>query len=41
MTGWERLGIGGLSQGFLSGGLSPSVALDDALGAIAALDVTS
>ena len=24
MTGWERLGIGGLSQGYLSGRLSPS-----------------
>jgi hypothetical protein len=30
MTGWERLGIGSLSQGFLSGRLSPSAALDDA-----------
>ena len=28
MTGWERLGIGGLSQGYLSGQLSPSVASD-------------
>ena len=26
MTGWERLGIGGLSQGFLSGRLSPVLA---------------
>ena len=31
MTGWERLGIGGLSQGYLSGRLSPSAVLDDAL----------
>jgi hypothetical protein len=39
MTGWERLGIGGLSQGFLSGRLSPSAALDDALaGAVASAD---
>ena len=38
MTGWERLGIGGLSQGFLSGRLSPSAALDDALAGIAASD---
>lgn len=38
MTGWERLGIGGLSQGFLSGWLSPSAALDDALAGIAAID---
>ena len=30
MTGWERLGIGGLSQGYLSGRLSPSAVLDDA-----------
>jgi Asp-tRNA(Asn)/Glu-tRNA(Gln) amidotransferase A subunit family amidase len=38
MTGWERLGIGGQSQGFLSGRLSPSAALDDALAGIAAID---
>ena len=38
MTGWERLGIGGLSQGYLSGRLSPSVVLDDALAGIAAID---
>ncbi len=38
MTGWERLGIGGLSQGFLAGRLSPSAALDDALAGIAAID---
>jgi len=31
-------GIGGLSQGFLSGRLSPSAALDDALAGIAAID---
>ena len=35
MTGRERLGIGGPSQGFLSGRLSPSAALDDALAGIA------
>ena len=38
MTGWERLGIGVLSQGFLSGRLSASAALDDALAGIAAID---
>ena len=38
MTGWERLGIGGLSQGYLSGRLSPSAVLDDALARIAAID---
>ena len=38
MTGWERLGIGGLSQGYLSGRLSPSAVLDDALAGIAAID---
>ena len=38
MTGWERLGIGGLSQGYLSGQLSPSAVLDDALAGIAAID---
>ena len=38
MTGWERLGIGGLSQGFLSGRLSPSAALEDALAGIAAIN---
>jgi hypothetical protein len=31
MTGRERPGIGGLSQGYLSGRLSPSAVLDDAL----------
>jgi hypothetical protein len=36
MTEWERLGIGGPSQGFLSARLSPSAALDDALAGIAA-----
>ena len=36
MTGWERPGIGGLSQGFLSGRLSPSAALNDVLARIAA-----
>jgi hypothetical protein len=41
MTGWERLGIGGLSQGYLSGRLSPSAALDDALAGIAAIDALS
>jgi hypothetical protein len=38
MTGRERLGIGGLSQGCLSGRLNPSAALDDALARIAAID---
>jgi Asp-tRNA(Asn)/Glu-tRNA(Gln) amidotransferase A subunit family amidase len=38
MTGRERPGIGGLSQGYLSGRLSPSAALDDALAGIAAID---
>jgi aspartyl-tRNA(Asn)/glutamyl-tRNA(Gln) amidotransferase subunit A len=38
MSGWERLGIGGLSQGFLSGRLNPSAVLDDALAGIAAID---
>jgi hypothetical protein len=34
MTGWERLGIGGLSQDYLSGRVSPSAVLDDALTAL-------
>ena len=47
MTGWERprrqphrpaLGIGGLSQGYLSGRLSPSAVLEDVLAGIAAVD---
>jgi|ERR1035438_1647683 hypothetical protein len=38
MTGWERLGIGGLSQGFLSGRLSPSAALEDAPAGIASIN---
>jgi hypothetical protein len=38
MTGWERLGIGGLSQGYLSGRLSPSAVPDDAPAGIAAID---
>jgi hypothetical protein len=38
MTGWEQLGIGGLSQGYLSGRLSPSAVLDDALAGIAVID---
>ena len=38
MTGWERQGIGGLSHGYLSGRLSPSAVLDDALAGIAAID---
>jgi len=38
MTGWERLGIGGLSRGYLSGRLRPSAVLEEALAAIAALD---
>jgi aspartyl-tRNA(Asn)/glutamyl-tRNA(Gln) amidotransferase subunit A len=38
MTGWERLGIGGLSQGYLSGELSPPAVLDGVLARIAALD---
>ena len=29
MTGWERLGTGGLPHGFLPGRLSSSAALDD------------
>ena len=37
MTGRERLGIGGLSHGYLSGRLSPSALLDDALAVIAAI----
>jgi hypothetical protein len=36
MTGWERLGIGGLSRGYLSGHLSPSGVLDSVLARIAA-----
>jgi len=38
MTGWERLGISGLSQFFLSGRLRPSAVLDEALAGIAAID---
>jgi aspartyl-tRNA(Asn)/glutamyl-tRNA(Gln) amidotransferase subunit A len=38
MTGWERLGISGLSQFFLSGRLRPSTVLDEALAGIAAID---
>ena len=38
MTGWERLGTRGLSQGFLTGRLSPSAVLDDALAGIAAIN---
>jgi aspartyl-tRNA(Asn)/glutamyl-tRNA(Gln) amidotransferase subunit A len=38
MTGWERLGIAGLAQSFLSGRLTPSAVLDDALAGIAAID---
>lgn len=38
MTGWERLGLGGLSQGYLSGRLSPSAVLDDAPAGIAVID---
>jgi hypothetical protein len=38
MTEWERMVIGGLSQGFLSGRLNPSAALDDALAGFAAID---
>jgi hypothetical protein len=38
MTGWERLGTGGLSQGCLPGRLGPSAVLDDALAGIAAID---
>jgi Asp-tRNA(Asn)/Glu-tRNA(Gln) amidotransferase A subunit family amidase len=37
MTGWERLGIGGLSHGYLSGELNPAV-LDGVLARIAAVD---
>jgi aspartyl-tRNA(Asn)/glutamyl-tRNA(Gln) amidotransferase subunit A len=38
MTGWERLGISGLSQAYLSGQLSPSAVLDGVLARIAAVD---
>jgi aspartyl-tRNA(Asn)/glutamyl-tRNA(Gln) amidotransferase subunit A len=38
MTGWERLGIGGLSRGYLSGELSPPAVLDGVLARIAAVD---
>jgi len=38
MTGWERLGIGGLSQGFLLGSAEPLGGADDALAGIAAID---
>jgi hypothetical protein len=38
MTGWERLGIGGLSQRFPFGSAEPLGALDDALAGIAAID---
>jgi hypothetical protein len=37
MIAWERLGIGGLWQGYLSGRLSPSAVLDDAPAGIATL----
>jgi aspartyl-tRNA(Asn)/glutamyl-tRNA(Gln) amidotransferase subunit A len=38
MTGRERLGIAGLSQGYLSGRLSPPAVLEDVLAGIAAAD---
>jgi aspartyl-tRNA(Asn)/glutamyl-tRNA(Gln) amidotransferase subunit A len=38
MTGHEPLEIGGLSQGYLSGRLTPSAVLDDALARIAAVN---
>ena len=38
MTGWERLGIDGLSQGYLSGQLSPPAVLEGVLARIAAVD---
>jgi len=38
MTGWQRLGIAGLSRGYLSGRLSPTAVLDDVLAGIAAAD---
>jgi aspartyl-tRNA(Asn)/glutamyl-tRNA(Gln) amidotransferase subunit A len=38
MTGWERLGIAGLSHGYLSGRMSPSAVLDGTLAGIAAVD---
>src|SRR5579863_2161080 len=38
MTGWERLGVAGLAQGYLSGRLSPSAVLDEALAGIAAVN---
>ena len=38
MTGWDRLGIAGLSRAYLSGQLSPSAVLDDALARIASMD---
>ena len=41
MTGWERLGIGGLSQGYLPGRLSPSAVLDDALAGARSCPATS
>jgi hypothetical protein len=49
MTGWDRLGLGGLSQGYLSGRLSPRqcwmmplagiAANDDDLWAFVAIDI--
>jgi hypothetical protein len=38
VTGWEHLGIAGLSRAYLSGQPSPSAVLDDALAPIASLD---
>ena len=38
VTGWDRLGIAGLSRAYLSGQLSPSAVLDDALARIASTD---
>jgi len=38
MTGWAQLGIGGLSQGYLSGRWKPTAVLDDVLARIAAVD---
>jgi aspartyl-tRNA(Asn)/glutamyl-tRNA(Gln) amidotransferase subunit A len=38
VTGWDRLAIAGLSRAYLSGQLSPSAVLDDALARIASMD---
>jgi aspartyl-tRNA(Asn)/glutamyl-tRNA(Gln) amidotransferase subunit A len=38
VTDWDRLGIAGLSRAYLSGQLTPSAVLDDALARIASMD---